>query len=61
MNDSTCHNGDKDGDQNTNLPDEQFFDNENISVCLQLEFVYMFICLQLSHGFLMLFDQETLH
>jgi len=27
MNDSTCHNGDKDGDQNTDLPDDRFFDN----------------------------------
>ena len=45
MNDSACHNGDKDEDQNTNLPDDQFFDNENISVCLQLEFACIFVCL----------------
>ena len=46
MNDSSCHNGDKDGDQNTDLPDDRFFDNEGISICLLL-----------SHGLLMLFDQ----
>ena len=48
MNDSSCHNGDKDGDQNTDLLDDWFFDNEKISVCLQLEFVCIFVCLQLQ-------------
>jgi len=28
MNDLACHNGDKDGDQNTDLPYDRFFDNE---------------------------------
>lgn len=60
MNDMTFHNGDKDGDKNTDLPDDWFFDNEGILVWLQLQFVHMFVCLQLSHDLLMLFDQEIL-
>jgi len=32
INDLTCHNGDKDGDQNNDLPDDWFFDNEGILV-----------------------------
>ena len=47
MNDSTCRNGYKDGDQNIDLLDDWFFDNENISVCLQLELVCISVCLQL--------------
>lgn len=46
MNDLTYHNGGKDEDQNIDLPDDRFFDNENISVCLQLECVCIFVCLQ---------------
>ena len=38
-NDCTCHNGDRDGDQNTDLLDDCFSDNENISVWLQLQVV----------------------
>ena len=53
MNDSVFHNGDKDGDQNTDLLDDRLFDNENMSVCLQLEFVCISVCLQLSHDLLM--------
>ena len=30
-------NGNKDGDQNTDLPYDQFFDNKNIPVRLQLQ------------------------
>lgn len=45
MNDLTCHNGDKDGDQNSDLPDEKFFDNEGSLVGLQLQFVCISICL----------------
>ena len=44
-NDCTFHNGNKDGDQNTDLPYDRFFDNENISVCLQLEFACIYVCL----------------
>ena len=61
MNDSSCHNGDKDGDQKTDLLDDRFFDNESILVWLQLQFAYMYVCLQLSHGLLIVFDQENLH
>ena len=61
MSDSACHNGDKDGDQNTDVPDDRFFDNEGSLVWLQLQFSHMSICLQHSHGLLMLFDQEILH
>lgn len=45
MNDSTGQNGDKDGDQKTDLPDDWFFDNEKFSICLQLEFACMAVCL----------------
>ena len=48
MNYLTCHNGDKDGDQNIDLPDDQFFNNEGILVSLQLQFARMSICLQLQ-------------
>ena len=33
-NDWACHNGDKDGNQNTDLPYDRFFDNANMLVCL---------------------------
>lgn len=48
MNDSACHNGHKNGDQNIDLPDDRFFDNENMSVYPQLEFVCISVCLQLQ-------------
>ena len=47
-NDWACHNGNKDGDQNTNLPYDWFFDNENTSVGLQLQVACNSVWLQLS-------------
>ena len=60
MNDLTCHNGDKDEGQNTDLPDDRFFDNEGSLAWLQLQFAHISVCLKLSHGLLTLFDQEIL-
>ena len=62
-NDWACHNGDKDGDQNTDIPYDWFIDNENNSVGLQLQVacnsVYLQLwvaciagCLQLSQNLL---------
>lgn len=47
MYDLTCCNGYKDGDQNIDFPDDRFFYNDNISVCLQLDFVCIYVCLKL--------------
>lgn len=58
MYDLTCRNGYKDGDQNIDILDDWFIENENISICLQLEFAPMAVFLQLSHGVLSVFDQE---
>ena len=47
-NDWACHNGNKDGDQNTDLPYDRFFYNENVSVGHQLQVACNSVCLQLS-------------
>ena len=60
-NDWACHNGNTDGDQNTDLPNDRLFDNESISVEHELQVACNFVCLQLSQNLMRWVVQEILH